>query len=185
MFIERLLNNNESLYFYLHREPSKGVSEDQCAFLHLSIALKADLHYEMLLNAKCLQLKETFQHKLGASVGQLYSRIATEDWVPKHATQSRFSQEITTKVKDMEMIWLDKRTHKKVVKALEGLPAEEQTVGKLEELLRATRKDRQTHLAELVGLVRGEAESIGVDGALVDQLVRRLRGKAELQGLLR
>ena len=57
MFIERLLNNNESLYFYLHREPSKGVSEDQCAFLHLSIALKADLHYEMLLNAKCLQAR--------------------------------------------------------------------------------------------------------------------------------
>ena len=185
MFVERLLNNNESLYFYLHREPSRGISEDQCAFLHLSIALKADLHYEMLLNAKCLQLKETFQHKLGASVGRLYSRIATEDWVPGHATRSQFRQEIATKVDDLDMIWLDKRTHKKVVTALEELPAEQQTVRKLEELLRATRKDRHTHLADLVALVRGEAQSIGVDEELVDRLVTRLRSKSELQGLLR
>ena len=73
-FSERLLNNNEDAYFFLRREPSAGLVGDHCAFLPLSVALKAELHYEVLLEAKILQLKETFQHKLGYLVGKLYSR---------------------------------------------------------------------------------------------------------------
>lgn len=184
-FVERLLNNNEDAYFYLHREPLGGFGEDQCAFLHLSIALKTDLHYDMLLDAKCLQLKEAFQHKLGATVGRLYSRIATEDWVPMHATKSEFTQEVTSKVRDVEVIWLEKRIHRRVVEELEGLPEDEQTVGKLEELVREAHRDRQARLADLVALLREEAEAIGVDEGRVDRLVTRLRSRAELQGLLR
>lgn len=184
-FIERLLNNNEDAYFYLHREPSRGFSEDQCAFLHLSIALKTQRHYDMLLNAKCLQLKEAFQHKLGATVGRLYSRIATEDWVPMHVTKSEFTQEVTSKVRDVEVIWLEKRSHRRVVEELKGLPPEEQTVGKFEALVREAHRDRQTHLADLVALVRGEAENIGIDPERVNRLVTRLRSRAELQGLLK
>lgn len=184
-FVERLLNNNEAAYFYLHREPSRGFGEGQCAFLHLSIALKTQLHYDMLLDAKCLQLKEAFQHKLGATVGRLYSRIATEDWVPTHATKSEFTQEVTSKVKDVDVIWLEKRSHRRVVEELKGLPSEEQTVDKFEELVREVHRDRKTHLADLIALVRAEAKSIGIDQERVDRLATRLRSRSELQGLLR
>ena len=184
-FVERLLNNNEDAYFYLHREPARGFGEDQCAFLHLSIALKTQLHYDMLLHAKCLQLKEAFQHKLGATLGRLYSRIATEDWVPIHATRSEFAQEVTSKVTDVDVIWLEKRSHRRIVEKLEDLPTEEQTVGKLEELVREAHRDRRAHLTDLLALVRAEAESIGIERTRVDRLVTRLRSRAELQGLLR
>lgn len=185
LFVERLLNNNEDAYFYLHREPSRGFSEDQCAFLHLSIALKTRLHYDMLVKAKCLQLKEGFQHKLGATVGRLYSRIGTEDWVPMHATRSEFTQEVTSKVRDVEVIWLEKRSHKRVVAELEGLPSKEQTIVKLEELIGEAHRDKQTHLADLVALVREEAESIGIDQERVERLATRLRSRPELKGLLK
>src|SRR5881394_3482701 len=79
-FVERLLNNNEDNYFYLKAEPARGLSEDHCAFLQLSIALKSELHYDTLLAAKSLQLSESFQHKLGYLVGTSYSRVGTEDW---------------------------------------------------------------------------------------------------------
>ena len=186
MFIERLLNNNEEQYFYLHREPSEGFSDDQCAFLHLSIALKAQLHYDMLLEAKCLQLKEAFQHKLGTAVGRLYSRIATEDWVPSYATASEFNQEVTAKVNEIDsMIWLERRTHKKVLRNLSELPPEEQTVDKLGELAAAAHRNKQALVEELIRLVSGEADAIGIDQELMDRLAMGLRGKSELKGLLR
>ena len=85
---ERLLNNNQEGYFFLQGEPGSGLEEDHCAFLPLSVALKAELHYETLLRAKILQLSESFQHKLGHLVGTMYSRVGTEDWVPQHGLSS-------------------------------------------------------------------------------------------------
>ena len=62
-FVERLLNNNEDEFFYLYREPDVGMDEDHCAFLHLSIAVKAELHYKTLLAARVLQLTYSFQYR--------------------------------------------------------------------------------------------------------------------------
>ena len=53
-FAERLLNNNQEDYFFLQRESGSGLEEDHCAFLQLSIALKTELHYDTLLDAKIL-----------------------------------------------------------------------------------------------------------------------------------
>jgi hypothetical protein len=80
-WLERLLNNNEASYFYLNKEPTKGLPDDSCAFLALSIAIKADLHYQTCLDARVLTLEASFQAKLGWLVGQMYSRIGTEDWL--------------------------------------------------------------------------------------------------------
>lgn len=80
MWLERLLNNNEPEYFFLRRAPDRRLAEDCCAFLALSIAIKSDLRYELCLNARILALTESFQAKLGWLVGQMYSRIGTDDW---------------------------------------------------------------------------------------------------------
>lgn len=78
-FLTRIFNNNEPGYFYLDSEDTE-LSCDCVAFLNLSIALKADLHFEKCLAAKVAQLTSTFQAKLGWLVGQMYSRVGTEDF---------------------------------------------------------------------------------------------------------
>ncbi len=79
LFTESLFNNNIPNYFYLHEDISLGISGRHCAFLALSVALKID-HYDLCLDSKLAQLKEPFQAKLGWLVGNMYSRIGTEEW---------------------------------------------------------------------------------------------------------
>ncbi len=81
-FTEKLLNNNATEYFYLHEDAGMGFSESCVAFLRLSIAIKSKDHYETCLNAKILELDDTFKAKLGWLVGNIYSRVGTHDWVP-------------------------------------------------------------------------------------------------------
>jgi hypothetical protein len=80
-FLTRLFNNNETNYFYLNSDGT-DLNQDSVAFLNLSIAIKADKHMQKCLDAKILQLNDTFQAKLGWLVGQLYSRVGTQDWEP-------------------------------------------------------------------------------------------------------
>ncbi len=77
-FMNRLLNNNEPGFFFLDAEGTK-LGNDGVAFLNLSIAIKSDLHLQTCVDAKILQLTDTFQAKLGWLVGQLYSRVGTQD----------------------------------------------------------------------------------------------------------
>lgn len=77
-FLERLLNNNEPSYFYFEAEPGRGVYGPMCAVLGLSIPFKAE-HYDELLRAKIIGVTDVFQAKLGWLLGQLYSRVGTEE----------------------------------------------------------------------------------------------------------
>jgi hypothetical protein len=79
LFTERVLDNNEPSYFYLHEDLSLDLSGRNCAFLALSVALRAE-HYNLCLAAKTAQLKETFRAKLGWLVGNMYSRVGTQEW---------------------------------------------------------------------------------------------------------
>ena len=78
-FAKRLINNNVPQYFFLEANGTE-LGQDCCAFLRLSIAIKSDLHYKTCVDAKFLQLNDSFQAKLGSLVGQLYSRVGTKDW---------------------------------------------------------------------------------------------------------
>jgi hypothetical protein len=78
-FVERLYNNNEQGFFFLRAEPAHGLPMDSCAFLHLTVPIKAE-HYAACLDARILSLTSLFQAKLGWLVGQLYARVGTDDW---------------------------------------------------------------------------------------------------------
>jgi hypothetical protein len=78
-FLQRLFNNNEPEYFFLC-ENGTDLNADCAAILQLSVAIKADIHFQTCLDAKIVQLNQTFQAKLGWLVGQLYSRVGTIDW---------------------------------------------------------------------------------------------------------
>lgn len=112
-FLEKLFNNNEPDYFFLAKEPEAGFPSHSCAFLRLSIALKAEAHYQTLLGCRILQLKEPFQAKLGWLVGQLYSRVGTQDWPPK---------ELRKQIKEThskEAVWIEPRYVRKLTELVE------------------------------------------------------------------
>lgn len=80
--LEKLFNNNDKEVFFLKAAPDAGLLDDSCTFLHLSVAIRAYEHYDLCLDAKILELKDNFRAKLGWMVGNLYSRVGTEDYVP-------------------------------------------------------------------------------------------------------
>jgi hypothetical protein len=104
-FLVKLINNNNSEYFYLAEDIDCGLSEPSVAFLKLSVPLKSE-HYDKCLAARVAQLTEVFQAKLGWLVGNMYSRVGTPDWVPTRATEDEFSELIETLLRDM-CIWVD------------------------------------------------------------------------------
>jgi hypothetical protein len=79
MFLQRLLDNNEPGYFYLHVDQELGIHRPCCVVLALSVTLRAQ-HYDTLLDAKRAQLKDTFQAKLGWLLGNMYGRVGTTEW---------------------------------------------------------------------------------------------------------
>jgi len=89
-FLSRLFNNNNGEHFFLRASPMHGLFDDSCTFLHISIALRASDHYERCLKAKIIQLDAVFQSKLGWLAGNMYSRVATPDYVPSAADDGEF-----------------------------------------------------------------------------------------------
>lgn len=79
-FLERVYNNTEPDYFFLYKEDMFDFPESMIVSLKVSIALKSQLHYEVCLNAKLLELSDEFKAKLGWLVGNIYSRVGTTDW---------------------------------------------------------------------------------------------------------
>lgn len=98
-FLQRIYNNNEQGYFFLESSGTP-LPSDCCAYLNLSIAIKASKHYSICLAAKRLQLTDTFQAKLGWLVGQMYSRVGTQDW--EHKT---LNSKIQSTIQD-KAIWI-------------------------------------------------------------------------------
>lgn len=78
----KLLNNNDPHHFFLEAVPDYGLLVPCCTQLHLSISIRAYEHFEVCLRAKILELNDNFRAKLGWAVGNLYSRVGTEDYVP-------------------------------------------------------------------------------------------------------
>lgn len=107
--IERLLNNNDSEYFFLRASPVFGLLHDSCTFLPLSIAIKAKEHYQKCLDAKILELAEPFQAKLGWKVGNLYSRIGTIDYAEGARITDLEFEELVDKTLSRYVHWIDQR----------------------------------------------------------------------------
>ena len=180
---ERLLNNNQEGYFFLQRELGSGFEEDHCAFLQLSIALKAELHYETLLAAKILQLSESFQHKLGHLVGTMYSRVGTEDWVPQHTSDKEFRTRTCELVEDV-VGWVDRDLYRPVLKELDKFEAEEQTPEKLVEVVEAVRKTREAKLKEALDSIESVIRKAGVEPDLSGKVRRRLENDSNIRSRL-
>jgi hypothetical protein len=78
-FLAKVFNNNYPKYFFLQSQPDRGLAEDMCAVLPLSISIKEE-HYDECIKARKLQLDDAFQAKLGYLIGQQYAKVGTRDW---------------------------------------------------------------------------------------------------------
>jgi len=165
-FVERLLNNNEPEYFYLHRQANAGLVEDHCAVLQVSITFRTEPHYDTLLAAKTLQLKEGFEHKLGYLVGNTFSRVATEDWVPDHVDAETFRKTISQIVKEHKdsVQWIPSTNHSDLMSELKGRSEEELaslTPHALGDIVKhVTRKQRQEITARKTAVLDAVAETL-------------------------
>jgi len=169
-FLERLLNNNEPDYFYLHEDTALGFNDKMVAFLRLSIAIKSDQYYEVCLDSKILELTLEFKAKLGWLVGQMYSRVATPDWVDNLPTKEEFKNQINDLL-DAEVHWVDK----KLVRELNSkysIPIHKLGKSKCEELISTIeiQKDREVFKDKISGIL---TEFID-DGAVIEKIVKRI-----------
>lgn len=180
LFLQRLLNNNEPEYFYLHREPEVGLNGDFCAFLRLSISVKAELHYETLLAARILQLRESFQHKLGYLVGNMYARIGTTDWAEENR-EAEFHEHTQKPVKSL-LTWLQKDVHKTVLERLVDLEAKEKREISSEDLVAVVQdvqRQKQARKEQLLKALQDVLETTGIEKAIAQKVVARFSNVAE------
>lgn len=105
-FLRKLFNNNQKEYFFLQKSPTHGIEEHCCTLLYLTIAIRAYEHYDLCLNAKCLELVDNFQSKLGWLVGNLYSRVGTDDYVPSAVATDKQLKEILSELAQDHAAWV-------------------------------------------------------------------------------
>jgi hypothetical protein len=185
-FIERLLNNNEPDYFFIYREPSHGIEEDLCTFLKLTIPLKAVLHYDTLLNAKLVQLNESFQHKLGYLIGNSFILVGTEDWLPKHATVDEYNKlkdEIFCKLKNFT--WATNQQLADMKKFFKNKLDSEISIEAYEQFLQIRIKEKENKFDEIKKLMQEELEKLKIDKEVIEKFINRVSNKPELRSFIK
>ncbi len=154
MLLERIFNNNDSDYFYLNSEPTAEFPENCCAFLRIPVALRAKEHYETCLNARLLSLSEPFQAKLGWLVGQLFSRVGTQDWE---------REKLSLMVKEAlanSAVWIDDKQIKQLKKKIKDWskenPEEQLSIENIKLLVRKLKPKKQQVLDRLSDILRND-----------------------------
>ena len=79
-FLGSLFNNNEKGYFFLFKQDDSGLNGLNCAFLRLTVSIESSDYYDLLKENRVLSLSPEFQAKFGWLIGDLYSRVGTEDF---------------------------------------------------------------------------------------------------------
>ena len=107
----KLFNNNDTQNFFLKASPDHGLDVDCCAQLHLSIAIRAYEHYDLCLGAKILELRDEFRAKLGWLVGNLYSRVGTQDYVPGAMSDEKAFEEFVQSAMQQYVAWVPEKDY--------------------------------------------------------------------------
>lgn len=177
-FLDSLLNNNAHDYFYLHEDPSLGLPESCCALLRLGISFRAT-HYADFCAAYKLSLTDTFQAKLGWLVGQLFSRVGTQDWSMAEKKE-QIDNYLNRSIIEVE----DKDTHKfqrAVAQWRETHPNRDLEQSDVEKLLASLPQRKREIKDRLVKIVEDsrKIKDFIQQGQMTEQDVRELRRDLE------
>lgn len=169
----KLLNNNDTNHFYLKSAPEYGLVMDCCTQLHLSISVRSYQHFDVCLGAKILELSENFRAKLGWLVGNLYSRIGTEDYVPGAIPDLKtYEDYVEDRIKNY-VVWvpeIDYSVFKKKTKTATSFEEIKQTLESDRE------KAKEKRLNQIVSAV---AKTINID-AVQQQTIKNILGQHPL-----
>ncbi|MBN2373785.1 hypothetical protein JXL19_08360 [bacterium] len=79
--LKRVFNQNEQAFglFYLYHDDTAGINEHSVALLREVLTLPIN-HYDLFKRARRGRLSPEFRSKLCWLVGNLYSRVGTQDW---------------------------------------------------------------------------------------------------------
>lgn len=189
-FLAKLLNNNLDGYFFLEEDPDALIHDPHVAFLALSVALKAELHYRSCLAARVAQLSRLFQAKLGMLVGNLYSRVGTPAWVPKYASEEEFKDRIERTLDNL-CYWVDakaiyvvknKQKQKRKVYGDEySMPADEISTT-LEEYVTKTEGKRGQLVSMIIEIIGDKLPEVSADS--LEGLRKRLMSDTKLSRFL-
>lgn len=169
----KLLNNNDPQHFFLQSAPDYGLSIPCCTQLHLSISIRAYEHFDVCLKAKILELNENFRAKLGWSVGNLYSRIGTEDYVPG-AIPDRVSYENYVKeLMNNYVAWVPMSDFQKFLKQAKHSVTLEEVQKAIDEERERSKDGRLDTLASAI------AKPLGIN-AEQKQLIKNILGQHPL-----
>jgi len=179
-FFTRLFNNNEPGYFYLDEEDT-DLPSPCIAFLNLSIAIKSDEHYGKCVAAKQLQLKSVFQAKLGWLVGQMYSRVGTDD-----LPQDVLTKKVSSALKDAAL-WVDDNKVALLEDAYAQLSADnpevKMTPAQIALAISRGKTRKQKVIEQATAVI---SKALGGDKAeLTQKLRKRLESDAALTALLK
>lgn len=105
LFVERLLSNEQEPFFYLHPGKRTPFQEPHVAYLRITFPLRTDSHYDKCVTAKSLQLKPSFQAKLGWLTTLVFGQVGTEDFPPK--TRRELASEYIEAIEDVS--WVKRR----------------------------------------------------------------------------
>jgi len=188
-FLERLFNNNETEYFYLHEDKSLKFPGSCCAFLRLSISIKAKENYETCMNARILGLNESFRDSLGWALGQIYSRVGTQDWEKKEL------QKMIKNNLSKAAIWVSDKNLKALQKDISGwdedYPGEELNEDALDKMIKSIKTKKQSVL-DIIDKELNDSPKIAdlitngtLDHSDLKKIMRRLRSHAQLTSLLK
>jgi len=134
----KLFNNNDTQNFFLKASPDYGIDVDCCAQLHLSIAIRAYQHYDLCLGAKILELRDEFRAKLGWLVGNLYSRVGTQDYVPGAMPDEKAFEEFVQRTMEEYVAWVPEKDYATYQKQHSKVASFEEMQGRV-----ATEKERK------------------------------------------
>lgn len=91
--LSRVFNQNEQALgiFYLHQDADAGIAVSSVSLLRVSVTLRVD-HYDAIRRSRRGRLATEFRGKLGWLVGNLFSRIDTQDWNETEERQSELKR---------------------------------------------------------------------------------------------
>lgn len=179
-FVERLLNNNESGYFFYARDIDLGLKGDFCALLELTFTLDSKEYYDIFLKAKFMQLNDSFQHKLGYLIGNNFMRVGTEDWVPNHLNETQFEEKLTDLIGD-NFVLVNKKILQVLKKQTSHLDVNEITDAEFENIQKIAEEEVNNQKEEVYSEIRATLLTFISDETQVSKIINKLKSNIKLK----
>lgn len=152
-FLISLINNNVPTYFFLKACPERSLLHDSCTYLRLSVALQADEHYGLCVDAKRLELRDDFKSKFGWLVGDLYSRVGTQDYIAGAKINKNDFNEYVDELLSGCAGWVPKSKYDAFSKLVAVSPSLEEIYANIDKDMQQKRDSKLNNIVGVIGRV--------------------------------